>query len=65
MFVYALFAVEFFVRYGRDLPIRSRIQSVDALKMPKATMTRKLKMMTGALILSTILLLIRCVSKLF
>lgn len=60
MFVYAFFALEFFVRYARDLPVRRlETQTLESLKSPKARMTPNLQMMTRVLILSTILLLTR------
>ncbi|KAF8230781.1 RTA1 like protein [Tricholoma matsutake] len=60
MLVYAVVATEFFMRYANDSPIREARRSSESLTASKrGPMSGNLRLMASALILSTVLLLVR------
>ncbi|KAF8990476.1 RTA1 like protein-domain-containing protein [Cyathus striatus] len=64
--VYALLAMEFFLRYLHDKPVRNIATHFTSSRKPievRGEMTRRLQLMSGALIFSTLSLFIRAVYR--
>jgi len=60
---YAVLAIEFFVRYAYDRPLKLQQQSIESLEKPRPVMGIRLKVMAWALGFCTTCLLIRYVEE--
>jgi hypothetical protein len=60
---YVVLKTEFFLRYVKDRPITSSVQSTDTLQTERPEMSLRLKIMASALEFSTICLVIRYVRE--